>query len=826
MAKADKPVVVITGAAGRIGSRLAARLSDRYTVVGLDQIEADTVDDSLHFDLTSDESVELAFRKIRDRHGAGLASVVHLAAYFDFTGEDSPLYETVNVEGTRRVLRQLRDFDVEQFVYSGTMLVHGPGRPGERIDEDTAIDPQWAYPESKAKTEAVIRDESGEVPYVLLHLAGLYDDRTAVPTLSHQIARVYERSIKAHLYAGNMHAGQAMLHLDDMLDAFERVIDRRADLDDNPTFLIGEPEAISYGALQQTLARLIHDEEDWRTLTVPEPVAKLGARVEAASEPIVPDVIDQGEKPFIRAFMIDLADDHYALDISRARDRLGWTPEHRLEDALPDLVAALKDDPHGWYEANGITPPRWIQAANETDENPHELLTGHRAAFRRQHAKGLWAHFLNIGLGTWLITGPLTFGYEMGGLFWSDLVSGAVLIGLSVLALDARFALVRWAIALVGVWLMFAPLVFWTPSAAGYLNGTLVGALVIALSVVVRPAPGVSAVAARTGPTVPPGWEFNPSSWSQRAPIILLAFVGFHISHYMAAYQLGHIDAVWDPFFAGTVPKKNGTEDIITSEVSEAWPVPDAGLGALTYMLEILTGLMGSSRRWRTMPWLVFLFGLMIVPLGAVSIVFIVIQPIVIGTWCTLCLIAAAAMLIQIPYSFDELVATGQFLARRKRAGRSLIRVFLVGDTDEVDEEAERAAEPADFEIRRAGDVVVGMWTGGVGLPWNLVLCVAIGIWLMFTRATLGTDGTMANADHLIGALVVTIAVIALAHTARSVRLLILPCGIALAAMPLLVEAGTAATVSAVVCGVALVLLSLPRGDVSIRYGNWNRLLV
>ena len=62
------------------------------------------------------------------------------------------------------------------------------------------------------------------------------------------------------------------------------------------------------------------------------------------------------------------------------------------------------------------------------------------------------------------------------------------------------------------------------------------------------------------------------------------------------------------------------------SEVSEAWPVPDAGLGAMTYALEILTGLMGSTRRWRTMPWLVMLFGIMIVPLGVVSIFFIIIQ--------------------------------------------------------------------------------------------------------------------------------------------------------------------------------------------------------
>src|SRR5690606_28402600 len=99
---------------------------------------------------------------------------------------------------------------------------------------------------------------------------------------------------------------------------------------------------------------------------------------------------------------------------------------------------------------------------------------------------------------------------------------------------------------------------------------------------------------------------------------------------------------------------------------------------------EILTGVIGSRRRWRTMPWLVLLFGLMIVPLGVVSIFFIIVQPVWIGTWCTLCLIGAAAMLAQIPYSLDELLATAQFLRRRQRAGRPLLRVLLRGDTDDI----------------------------------------------------------------------------------------------------------------------------------------------
>jgi hypothetical protein len=55
-------------------------------------------------------------------------------------------------------------------------------------------------------------------------------------------------------------------------------------------------------------------------------------------------------------------------------------------------------------------------------------------------------------------------------------------------------------------------------------------------------------------------------------------------------------------------------------------------------------GAMGGRQRWRTMPWMVAAFGIVVVPLGVVSIYFIIIQPIVIGTWCTLCLIAAGAM--------------------------------------------------------------------------------------------------------------------------------------------------------------------------------------
>ena len=815
----ETPLVIITGAAGSLGSALTTQLSENYKVVGLDRNESEGI---VGFDLADGASVDAALDEIRREHGEHIAAVIHLAAYFDFSGEENPLYEKVNVEGTRNLLRGLQKFQIDRFIYSGTMLVHRPGAPGIATTEDTPIDPSWAYPASKARTEQVIRDEHGEIPYVLLHLAGLYDEHTAVPTLAEQIRRIYERDPKSHAYSGDLSTGQSFLHRDDMLDAFARTVDRRNDLPQDITILIGEREAMGYDALQRRIAALIHGTQDWQTLSLPKPIAAAGAWTLQKAEPVVPDDFDQGEEPFIKPFMIRMADDHYELDISRAEELLDWRPRHSLREELPAMIAALKADPAGWYDANGLTKPHWLREAEDRDD-PDALRRQRETEMRRAHASNIWAQFLNIALGAWMMTAPLILGYaDLTGMLISDMAAGFLVMIASVFALSWRAALVRWGVAAVATWIMAAPLLFWTESAAAYLNGSLVGAVIFALAVCTRPAPGVGTMAATTGPTVPPGWDYSPSDWTQRMPVIALAFIGLFVSRYLAAYQMGHVDGVWEPFFAGdTGDPKNGTEEIITSDLSRAWPVPDAGLGALTYLVEILIGFIGSSRRWRTMPWLVLIFGIMIVPLGVVSITFIVIQPILLGTWCTLCLITAAAMLIQIPYAVDELIATCQFLRRRKRAGAPVLRVFLTGDTDEGPD------DKRDESFERPASAVIGdMLGGGVTVSWSLLASAAIGIWLMFTRLTLGTEGTLANTDHLIGALAVTVAVSAMAESLRAVRFLNLCLGAALVICAFVMEATWLQSGADIAAGVALMVVSLPRGPVRHKYGGWSRVVV
>ena len=825
-----RPIVLITGATGNLGRSLGEALGRDYRIVGLD-LKVDGADFTVfEVDFTSDAAVELALHKFRDACGSRIASVIHLVAYFDFTGEDNPLYQSVNVEGTQRLLRALQDFEVEQFVYSSTMLVHAPCRPGERIDEQQPTEPRWAYPKSKAAAEAVIRAEHKQIPYLILRLAGVYDEHSMVPTMAQQMARIYERDFQSYFYSGSTLVGQAMLHRDDMLEAFRRAVDRRDVLPPETEILIGEPDAIGYDALQDELGYLIHGVDDWPTVRLPKPIAAAGAWAQGKLEPVIPDAIDGGEAPFIKPFMVTMADDHYALDIRRAHDLLGWEPRHRLKDELPRLVAALKNDPAGWYETNGVTPPAWLSNADELGKNPEKLRSRHEAQVRTEQRANRWAHFVNMGLGTWLITQPLLINVEEPLLRWSEIALGATLIVCAALALSWRAQWARWLCAGIGALVMGVPFLFSTENAAAYLSDTLVGALIFGFAVCTKPEPGLSALAALTGPVVPPGWSFNPSSWTQRLPIILLAIIGLYVSRYLAAYQLGHIPDVWDPFFAGSpVDPQNGTEEIITSWVSRAWPVSDAAVGGYTYLLEILTGIVGSRMRWRTMPWLVVLFGLMIAPLGITSIFFIIIQPLVIGTWSTIALIGAAAVLVQIPYSLDELLATLQFVRRRAKAGQNWLRVLFVGDTDEMPKSRNPApnAEPIADEFDQSPTAVVKhMLGGGVSLPWNLALAALIGLSLLFTRVTPGADGSLANAHHVIGSLVLTVVSIAAAEVARPLRYLNMALGTALMAVPFMLGAGMVATVASMVLGAGLVVLSIRRGPIRERYGNWDRLII
>ncbi len=124
-----KGVVLVTGSCGRIGAAIVRKLGEDFNMVGFELLKAfyaSAHEELVPCDISSDESVHQALTHIRNFYGNRISAVIHLAAYYSFSEQDSDLYNKITVEGTRRLLRGLQSFHVEQFIFSSTMLVHAP----------------------------------------------------------------------------------------------------------------------------------------------------------------------------------------------------------------------------------------------------------------------------------------------------------------------------------------------------------------------------------------------------------------------------------------------------------------------------------------------------------------------------------------------------------------------------------------------------------------------------------------------------------------------------------------------------------------------------
>lgn len=163
--------ILITGATGKVGSRLAKRLAgqghhvralvrdaSRAVALSDDQIEL------VEGDLLNPDSLVLAVQ--------GIAAVVHCAAFF--RGATPEQAYAVNEQGTRHLATAARDANAERFVFLSTGLTYGP-KGGRLANEDDACNPVDAYPLSKLAAEKMLLGMEG-IDVRILRLPFIYGD--------------------------------------------------------------------------------------------------------------------------------------------------------------------------------------------------------------------------------------------------------------------------------------------------------------------------------------------------------------------------------------------------------------------------------------------------------------------------------------------------------------------------------------------------------------------------------------------------------------------------------------------------------------------------
>ncbi len=350
-----KDVVLITGSGGRIGKALINKLDDGYDIVGCELNNASNPspqEDRVVVDISSPDSLAKALQHVKQFYGNKISSVVHLAAYYSFKDQNYQKYKEITVKGTKNLLQALQGFDVEQFIFSSTMLVHKPQDPNHKINEDSPMAGSWAYPRSKIETEEVIRQFHGQIPTVILRIAGAYDDECHSIPIANQIQRIYEKQFASRIFPGKITHGASFIHMDDLVDSLLLAIQKRSALPKQTVLLIGDDETLSTDQLQRKISKNLLGKEI-RTFSIPKAIAWFGVTLQG--------VVGLNKNSFIQPWMVHFADDNYSLDVTLATKVLGWKPKRHLSRDLDLILKNMKKDPKGWYKMNGLVPSRHLR---------------------------------------------------------------------------------------------------------------------------------------------------------------------------------------------------------------------------------------------------------------------------------------------------------------------------------------------------------------------------------------------------------------------------------------------------------------------------------
>jgi nucleoside-diphosphate-sugar epimerase len=163
----EKPVVVVTGIAGNLGSRLLPMLED-YSVIGVD-LNPPQTDLPLQFerlDLGEEASTRTLYELLRDTRPV---AVIHLAFVIDAvrTGVlDTERMWQINVAGTARVMEAVTEanrtaeFPTRQFIFPSSVSAYGPNLAEPAREESVLAAHTLPYAIHKKQADEVVQQRA------------------------------------------------------------------------------------------------------------------------------------------------------------------------------------------------------------------------------------------------------------------------------------------------------------------------------------------------------------------------------------------------------------------------------------------------------------------------------------------------------------------------------------------------------------------------------------------------------------------------------------------------------------------------------------------
>lgn len=343
-----RPGVIITGATGFLGGRLMRQLRKEYQIFAIGRrsprVAGVPEGPGIHWfrvDIGHFDRLREAFYRIREMGGADL--LLHLAAYYDFTGEDHPEYMRTNVMGTQNVLELSVPLKLRKFIYTSSVAACPFPKPGAAVTEDTPPTAPVPYARSKRLGEEMVHRFQDRVPSCILRLAAIFSDWCEYEPLDEFLRTWCSNQWNARILGGRGQSAVPYLHVRDLLSFYIRAVEKCDVLEPGEVLLASPDGSTTHLELYQEATRSYYGSPRF-PICIPRFLARPGIRMRERLGRIT------GNIPFERSWMADYVDLRLDVNTLRTRRRIDWAPNPELHilKRILFMVENMRNNPEEW----------------------------------------------------------------------------------------------------------------------------------------------------------------------------------------------------------------------------------------------------------------------------------------------------------------------------------------------------------------------------------------------------------------------------------------------------------------------------------------------
>jgi len=349
-----RPVVIITGASGFLGSAVCIDLARDFRVFAIDSREPSVLlrkaapQTSWYvLNISDSQSVAEVFTQIKSDCGQ-IDFILHLAAYYDFGTEWVGEYQSTNITGTANILNASIHKGVKRLIFASSVAAMEPSTDGSFLNEDSRTSELLPYARSKSLGEKLIKETSDQLPSTILRIAGVFSDWCELPPLYGLIKLWTSVFPFACFIPGRGESGIPYIHLNDFVALMRQCIHLDRKIGPSNIFLASPQGAVVHHQLFHAIRSEYRSPSSIRPIYIPKNFAKMGLRSKRALG------ILTGNMPFERPWMLNYVDKSWATDTTLTRGILHWdcSPDLGVLRKIPDIMSNLRKDPSVWESRN------------------------------------------------------------------------------------------------------------------------------------------------------------------------------------------------------------------------------------------------------------------------------------------------------------------------------------------------------------------------------------------------------------------------------------------------------------------------------------------